>query len=489
MKIRPARLATQVLGVAAVLAALPGSALSRPTDLPSFTGVARQVRPSVVNISITQAADPPPARFQGQGRGGPTGPGDPFDDFFRRFFNDPRGGGGVVPQRSLGSGFVVSEDGYIATNAHVVEHAGKVTVRFADKREYDAKIVGVDPKTDVALLKVDHAREHLTPVSFGDSNSLEVGEWVMAIGSPFGLEQTVTVGVVSAKERVLGAGPYDDFIQTDAAINPGNSGGPLLDADGRVIGINAAISSRSGGNDGIGFAIPINLAKGVIDQLRAHGKVERGWLGVAVQSVTPDLADNFGLSEPIGALVAGVSPNGPAAKAGVERGDVIVAFNGTTISESHQLPALVADAPVGKAAHLTVLRGGKRIEIEARIARQPEDTQAAVETGDAEAGVRPGAATGGLEDWGLRLADITPQLARRNQLPVERGVVVADVAYDSPAADAGIQPGDVLREVNRTPVASLSDVRAAVHDPERNDVLLLVQRGTATAFHVLKRNG
>jgi serine protease Do len=388
-------------------------------------------------------------------------------------------------RRSLGSGFVISDDGYIATNAHVVDRAGKVSVRFADRREVDAKIVGVDTKTDVALLKVDSPNGALKPIAFGDSSSLEVGEWVMAIGSPFGLEQTVTVGVVSAKERVLGAGPYDDFIQTDAAINPGNSGGPLLDADGRVVGINTAISSRSGGNDGIGFAIPINLAKGVLDQLRKSGKVERGWLGVAVQSVTPDLAESFGLDQPIGALVSGVTPDGPAAEAGIARGDVIVAFNGVTIHDSHQLPALVAEAPVGKPADVTVLREGKRVELVARIVRQPEDAQASA--AGANGDEAPGAVAGALEDWGIRVADITPELARRGQLAVERGVVVTEVAYESPAAEAGIRPGDVLREVNRVPVASVADVRGALREANRSDLLVLVQRGGSTAFHVLKR--
>jgi serine protease Do len=482
VKIRTVRAQAIAPALFVVLVAFPFPTPARAADLPSFSAVARRVRPSVVNISITQQA----AAAQMPGRGPGSGaPGDPFDEFFRRFFGqDPRGGG-AGPQRSLGSGFVVSPDGYIVTNAHVVDRASKISVRFADRQEAEAKVVGVDPKTDVALLKVEDPKGKLVPVSFGDSGSLEVGEWVMAIGSPFGLEQTVTVGVVSAKERVLGAGPYDDFIQTDAAINPGNSGGPLLDADGRVVGINTAISSRSGGNEGIGFAIPINLAKGIIDQLRQSGKVERGWLGVAVQGVTPELAESFGLAEPMGALISGVSPDGPAAKAGIERGDVIVAFNGISISDSHQLPAIVAGAPLGKPADVTVLRDGKRLELVAKIARQPDDLGAGV--GTDERGAAPGRQGGALESFGLRVADITPQIARRGELPVERGVVVMDVAYDSPAAEAGIRPGDVLREVNRKPVASVADVRKALGDGEPTDLLLLVQRGSSTAFHVLKR--
>ena len=426
------------------------------------------------------------------GPGGGPGGMDPFDEFFRRFFGERPGGGGPMPaQRSLGSGFIIDEDGYIATNAHVVNHASKVVVRLSDKAEYPAKIIGVDEKTDVALIKIENSKEHLVPVTFGDSNALEVGEWVMAIGSPFGLEQTVTVGVVSAKERVLGAGPYDDFIQTDAAINPGNSGGPLVDADGRVIGINAAISSRSGGNDGIGFAIPINLARGVLDQLRKSGKVERGWLGVSVQSVTPELAESFGLPESAGALVAAVSAGSPAEKAAIERGDVILAFNGTPIQDSHQLPALVAQAPIGQQATVTVLRQGKRLEVPVNVVRQPDDIdeEESQPNGGGENGAGPTAGSAhALDPWGLRAMEITPEIARRNGLPVKRGVVINDVADGSAAAEAGIQPGDVLREVNRTPVTTLSDVRAALKKASRKDLLVLVQRGDATAFHVLKRN-
>jgi len=483
---------------AATLALLsPVAAQARSASLPGFTEVAKLVRPSVVNLAITQTAEPPRGR---RGRGGPGGPGmppgmDPFDDFFRRFFGEgaPGGRGGMGPapaQRSLGSGFVIDAEGYIATNAHVVNHASKVVVRLSDKAEYPAKIVGIDEKTDVALIKIENPKEKLAPVTFGDSNALEVGEWVMAIGSPFGLEQTVTVGVVSAKERVLGAGPYDDFIQTDAAINPGNSGGPLVDADGRVIGINAAISSRSGGNDGIGFAIPINLARGVLEQLKRSGKVERGWLGVSVQGVTPELAESFGLSEPTGALVAAVSSGSPAEKAGLERGDVILAFNGTTIGESHQLPALVAEAPIGRTATVTVLRAGKRMELGVNVVRQPDDLDEE-ESGAGDRGEggdeAPGAPAKTLAPWGLETMEITPELARRNGLPVKRGVVVSDVAEGSPAAEAGIQPGDVLREVNRAPISSPADVRTALRKSTRKDLLVLVQRGENTAFHVLKR--
>ena len=471
---RPPRAHASFRQLSAALAALlaliavPRLAAARASDLPNFADVAKAARPSVVNLAVTEAAPTQSAR--------PRGPsGDPFEEFFRRF-GDPRG---AQPQRSLGSGFIFSSDGYIATNAHVVNHASKVRVRLADKREFDAKIIGVDEKTDLALIKIESTGHALTPLPLGDSNAIDVGEWVMAIGSPFGLEQTVTVGVVSAKERVLGAGPYDDYIQTDAAINPGNSGGPLVDTKGRVIGINAAISSRSGGNDGVGFAIPINLAKGVLDQLRDHGSVERGWLGVAIQAVTPDLAESFGLEGASGALVADVNPDGPAAKAGIERGDIILSFDGHEITESHQLPAMVADKHVGDTVELTLLRNGKRKTVSATVASMPDDVKAGSS--------RRGPADDSADNWGLTLQDVTPEMAARNQLPVQSGVVVSGVEPDSPAERAGMRPGDIIREVDRNPVKSAKEARKALAETKRKDVLLLVQRDTSTVFHVLKR--
>ena len=432
--------------------------------LPTFTGVAKSVSPSVVNISITSEVTP----------GGAQGQGDPF---FDRFFG---GQGGPRTARSLGSGFVLTADGYIATNAHVVNHASKVTVRLANKKEYPAKIIGVDEKTDVALIKIE-PKEDLQPVKLGDSSNLEVGEWVMAIGSPFGLEQTVTVGVVSAKARVLGAGPYDDFIQTDAAINPGNSGGPLVDGEGRVVGINTAISSRSGGNEGVGFAIPVALAKNILDQLRESGKVERGWLGIGIQDVTPELASSLDLGDAAGALVANISPDSPAEHAGVARGDVIVEFEGKPITESHQLPALVAESRIGSKAHLTVLRNGAKKTLDVTIAALPEDPERRLSSRD-----------GGRGDdsavWGFAVADITPQIARGHRLARDHGVVVTDVEPEGPAAEAGIQPGDIVREVDRAPVESSSDLRKALQARKKDNVLLLVQRGDATSFQVLKRS-
>jgi len=449
--------------LATVVSAREGSA--GVAALPSFTEVARSVSPAVVNISITAQVGP-----ASQGQRGPV------DPFFDRFF----GGQGQAPRtaQSLGSGFVLTSDGYIATNAHVVSRASRVKVRLADKREYEARIVGTDPKTDVALIKIEPATP-LQAVTLGNSDDLDVGEWVMAIGSPFGLEQTVTVGVVSAKARVLGAGPYDDFIQTDAAINPGNSGGPLVDAEGRVVGINTAISSRSGGSEGVGFAIPVGLAKNILDQLRVSGHVERGWLGVGIQEVTPELASSLDLPEAGGALVSNVAPGGPAERAGIERGDVIVEFAGRKVADSHQLPALVADTSVGSNARLTVLRHGARKEIDVKIANLPDEPERRLSSrADGDETTR----------FGLTVTDITPQLARGHRLARDHGVIVTDVEPEGPAAEAGIRPGDIVREVDRNPVGSSAELRDALRSSKRDNVLVLVQRGDATSFQVLKKS-
>ena len=430
----------------------------------SFAPVAHAAKPAVVNVSTTQTV-----RAQGLPEMGPGGPfggeQDPFSQFFRRFFGPmPRS----FKQRSLGSGFIIDADGSIVTNAHVVKDADKIVVKLEDKREFDAKVVGIDEKTDVALLKIDPPAD-LTVAALGDSDTLQVGDWVVAIGNPFGLSETVTAGIVSAKGRVIGEGPYDDFIQTDASINPGNSGGPLLDLNARVVGINAAIFSQSGGNIGIGFAIPVNLAKSVVDQLKAHGKVVRAWLGVAIQDVTPDLARSFGLKKAEGALVADVTPDGPAARAGVARGDLIVEFDGTHIDEAHQLPTLVAGTPVGKTVRVTVLREGATKELSVTVAEMPATTAA-----------RSGRKT--TADWGLTVADITPELAAQFGLQQNQGVVITDVTQNSPAGDAGLQPGDVIREVNRRAVRDVQDYEAALEAGQKGRVLLLIQRQDQSFF-------
>ena len=454
----------RLLVLSAVLAALPARAAQLVPE--SFADVARAVKPAVVNIFSTRTVRTP--GFAG-------GPDDPFEDFFRHFFGE--GGPQERPyrQRSLGSGFVISADGYIVTNAHVVQQAEQIQVKLATGEAYDAKLIGSDQKTDVALIKVK-PRGELPVVRLGDSDALEVGDWVVAIGNPFGLSATVTAGIVSAKGRAIGAGPYDDFIQTDASINPGNSGGPLANTRGEVVGINAAILSRSGGNVGIGFAIPINLARHIVDELRGSGKVVRGWLGVSIQDMTPGLAKSFGLDHPRGALVAEVAPNSPAAKAGLVRGDIILEFNGSPIEESHRLPVLVANTPVGTRADLKVLRGGQEKTVTVTVAEQPSGRQA-------RRPERPPAA----QSWGLHLADLTPGAARQLGIPPGlRGALIEEVEPGSPADEAELQAGDVIRQVNRQYVTS---ARAGEQALQRagNKVLLLIQHGAETGYVTLTR--
>ncbi|HVO23415.1 MAG TPA: DegQ family serine endoprotease [Candidatus Margulisiibacteriota bacterium] len=427
----------------------------------SFSDVARTAKPTVVNIFSTRIVRPQ----------GPLGdPNDPFNEFFRHFFGE------MQPQRqqSLGSGFVVSKDGYIVTNAHVVQMADQIRVRLSNREEYDAKLVGVDEKTDVALVKIS-PRHELPVARLGDSDTLDVGDWVVAIGNPFGFAQTVTAGIVSAKGRVIGAGPYDDFIQTDASINPGNSGGPLLNTQGEVVGINSAIVSRSGGSVGIGFAIPVNTARRVIDELRQHGRVTRGWLGLSVQDVTPAIAQSFGLDHPQGALVVEVDPGGPADTAGLERGDIITDYNGTRIEESHQLPTLAANTPIGERAVMTILRNGHEKTVTAVVAEQPSRRPTRAQ--------RPHATRG----WGLTLTDLTPALMRQFSIPSGvRGAMIREIEDGSPADEAGLQAGDVIRQVDRQPVTSARTCdQALARVGDR--VLLLIQRGPYVGYEVLNR--
>lgn len=334
----------------AAMAAPPGG---RPD---SFADIADAVKPAVVNIATLQATRP-----------GPRG-ADPVREFLERYFGQslpPE-----EPRQSLGSGVIVDPDGLILTNNHVVENAQMIMVRLSEDEEYEARVVGKDPPTDLALLKVD-ARRRLPASRLGDSDALRVGDWVLAIGSPFGLEQTVTAGIVSAKGRVIGAGPYDDFIQTDAAVNPGNSGGPLVNTRGEVVGINSAIFSESGGSVGIGFAIPINLAKELVPRLKANGRVARGWLGVAIAPVSAEFAKKLGRARE-GALVTEVVPTGPAARSGVRAGDVIVAFGRTAVRRAGDLPRLAARAPVGSEVELTVVRDGREQTVKVRLGELPE---------------------------------------------------------------------------------------------------------------------
>jgi len=345
----------------AVPAAPPLSSAAAVEARPDFAAIVEAVKPAVVNVSTTQAT---------RGRG--PRPADPFREFLERHFGEGRPR--EEPRQSLGSGLIVEADGYVLTNNHVIENAGMIMVRLSDEEEYEARVVGRDPRTDLALLKIQGRREFPT-VKLGDSDSLRVGEWVLAIGNPFGLEQTVTAGIVSAKGRVIGAGPYDDFIQTDAAINPGNSGGPLFSTRGEVVGINSAIFSQTGGSIGIGFAIPINLAKELMPQLKTAGRVRRSWLGIAIAPVTPELAQKLGRAGREGAVVAEVVPNGPAARSGVRTGDLIVALQGKPIRRAEELPRLTARIPVGSDVELAVVRDGKELAVKVRLGELPERPQ------------------------------------------------------------------------------------------------------------------
>jgi serine protease Do len=441
-------------------------------ELPDFAALADRLSPAVVNVSTTSQGEVPQMGPGGQGGpfGGPRDPHEfwePFERFFGPFPKRP------FKQRSLGSGFIISKDGLILTNNHVVENADEILVRLSNDKEFKAKVIGRDPKTDIAVIKIDGAQD-LHTVSMGNSDDLRVGEWVMAIGNPFGLEHSVTAGIVSAKGRFIGQGSYDQFIQTDAAINPGNSGGPLINLKGEVVGINSAIFSRSGGNIGIGFAIPINLAKELLPELEAKGKVTRGWLGVLIQKVTPEIADSLGLPDTKGALVADVMDDGPAKAAGVKVGDVIVEFDGHSVKDSTELPLLVARTPVGTRAKLKVLRGKETEMLSVTIGELKEEEVAA------EAGKEEG--------FGLTVQPVTPDIAESLGLPSEtKGVVVTGVEPGSSAEEAGLRRGDVVLEVNREPVKDLASYRKALKNTAKGkSVLLLVRRGDNTIFLALK---
>jgi len=430
--------------------------------LPDFTGLVDAVSPSIVNISTVSEE-----REDLQHRRG--GGADPFEFFFRR----------PGPRRSLGSGFVLDDEGYIITNHHVVEGATKIVVRLQSDKEYEAEVVGTDAKTDIAVIRIDDVDDpaDLVALPLGDSDNLKVGEWVLAIGNPFGLDHSVTAGIVSAKGRRINRpdrSPYDDFIQTDAAINPGNSGGPLVNLAGQVVGINSAIFSRSGGNIGIGFAIPINMVRSIVPQLKEFGTVTRGWLGVMIQPVDKDIARSLDLEEAKGALVAKVFPNSPASEAGIELGDVIVKFDGNEVPESADLPTIVAATPVGKTINVVVVRNGKKKKLEVTVAKLE----------DASAGAEPIEA----DELGLSVQDISPEIAKELGLDDDtEGVVVSSVGRGSPAEEAGIRAGDVIQMVGNRSVKSADEFRDEL--AERSDeesLLVLVRRGDQTLFRVIK---
>ncbi len=433
----------------------------------SFADLAEKVRPAVVNVSTTTTVTIPGSPFRHF-----FGPDDegPFGDFFKRHFGD-------IPDRkmkqsSLGSGFIIDKDGFIITNNHVVEGADEIKVTLADSREFKAKVVGRDAKTDLALLKISSVFKNLPVLPVGDSDKMRVGDWVLAIGNPFGLEHTVTQGILSATGRVIGAGPYDNFLQTDAPINPGNSGGPLVNLAGEVIGINAAIVATG---QGIGFAIPSNMAKAIIPQLKQKGKVTRGYIGVSIQNVTPEIAQAFGLKEPRGALVGNVVPGGPAAAAGIKRGDIIVAFDGRDVKNMSELSRLVAGTPVGKSVAVKVMRNGKEIDTNLTVTELAEEKVASRNKNE------------GAKGLGIMVDNITPGWVNKFRLKDRTGVVVTGIAPDGPAAEAGIQPGDIIKEVNNRPLKGLKDYRDAMAKSEKaGQVLLLLKRGDQTFYVTLR---
>ncbi len=434
----------------------PGVTGQAPLASP-FTPLVQKLAPSVVNVKVS--------KVEKAGFPLPQMPGGPFGEFF----NHPQRPQDR-PVQGAGSGVIISDDGTILTNNHVVEGAKEVQVILADKREIKAKVVGRDPKTDLAVLKID-AGKNLAPATMGDSSQLQVGDWVIAIGNPFGLSHTVTSGIVSAKGRVIGAGPYDDFIQTDASINPGNSGGPLFNMKGEVVGINTAIIPNG---QGIGFAIPINTARPLIPQLVSTGEVTRGYLGVGIQSLSPDLIAALKLENEKGALVADVVSGGPADKAGIKRGDVIVSFDGKAIQDSHDLPAVVAATPVGKEVTVGIVREGKERQVSAKLAKLESDETASEETRQPAQG-----------KWGLQLHDLTPQVARQLGIKADRGVVVVGVQPGSPADQAAIQQGDIIVEVNRQAVESVKEVKENVAKAGDADSLVLLVKGEQGSRYVV----
>ena len=437
----------------------------------SVADVAEGLQDAVVNISTTQT-------LKGSAESTPNGPGpkgSPFEEFFDDFFDDEDKEGLPRKVSSLGSGFVIDPSGLIVTNNHVIEGADEIFINFTDGTKLKVtKILGHDPKTDLALLKVE-PKKPLKAITFGDSSKMRVGDWVLAIGNPFGLGGSVTVGVISATKRDINAGPYDDFLQTDAAINRGNSGGPLFNMDGQVIGVNTAIISPTGGSIGIGFAVPSNSAVQVVDQLKQYGETRRGWLGVHVQNVTEEIAASLGLPEPKGALVAKVSPDSPAATAGIQPSDVILTFDGEPIENMRGLPRAVAATAIGKAVAVQLLRKGQTMDVTVTVGRLPEDEEAEDATKDEE---EPAPESEREDLLGLSIAPLTEEL--RNQYGIGKsieGVVITEVKPNSPAAQKDVKPGDVIVEVTQEKVKQPQDVKSrllAVKKAGRRSVLLLL---------------
>ncbi len=469
-----------VLVPAMALSVIVSTSDSRAAAPDSFADLAEKLLPTVVNISTTTVVE---------GRDGPTmpqlPPGSPFEDFFREFFE--RNDGQQRPRRatSLGSGFIISGDGYIVTNNHVIEGADEIAVILHDDTQLEAEIVGRDPKTDLAVLKVANG-DDLPSVKFGNSDKSRVGDWIVAIGNPFGLGGTVTAGIISARGRDINSGPYDEYIQTDASINRGNSGGPMFNLDGDVIGINTAIYSPSGGSVGIGFAVPSNIAKNIIDQLIDIGEVKRGWLGVHIQDVTDEIAETLGMDDAMGALVANVMDGGPASESGIQPGDVILSFDGKPVEEMRRLPKIVADTPVGKSVNVEIWRDGKTVTSQIKVGELNDDVVASTsdpaDNGDAK--------ETRIEKLGFAVAALSDEVRAQFELDASaKGVIVIAVDDGGSAAEKGIRPGDIIVEVSQEEVREPGQILKRVEEAEkagRKSVLLLVEGQSGLRFVALR---
>ncbi len=456
----------------------------------SVADLAEGLLDAVVNISTSQ-------KVTGGGNNDPVPmprlpEGSPFQDFFDEFFKDREGGNQQSPRRvqSLGSGFVIdSSEGIVITNNHVIADADEIEVNFSDGTKLVAKLIGTDPKTDIAVLQVDPGVKKLTEVPFGDSDKMRIGDWVMAIGNPFGLGGSVTVGIVSARNRDINAGPYDDFIQTDASINRGNSGGPLFNMNGEVIGINTAIISPSGGSIGIGFSIPSELALGVISQLREFGETRRGWLGVRIQPVTPDIAESLGMAEAKGALVAGVIKGGPVDNGTIQPGDVIIRFDGRDINDIRDLPRVVAESPVGKEVEVVIVRKGEEQTIKVTLGRLEDGEKQADAGGGGEADKKDEVASAKV--LGMTIAELDDETRGKFEIaPEVSGVVISEVQSGSNAADKGVQAGDVIVEIAQESVSKPEDVVLRINelkDQGRKNALLMLSSKTGELRFVTLR--
>ncbi|MFC1855742.1 DegQ family serine endoprotease [Thermodesulfobacteriota bacterium] len=439
-------------------------------SFPDFSTLVKELTPYTVNINTTQVVKPSGDMHRYKEYFG--GKNDKFrdyfgDDFFDKFFGDKE-----YKQKSLGSGLIIDKEGHILTNAHVVARAEEVRVTLPDGNDYEAKVIGSDEKTDIALIKIDNGDKGFPFATLGDSDKLDIGEWVIAIGNPFGLGATVTAGIVSAKGRTIGSGPYDNFIQTDASINPGNSGGPLFNIKGEVIGINTAIIANA---NGIGFAVPINMAREIMTQLKETGHVTRGWLGVYIQEITKELADSFDLERKIGALVSDVFKDSPAEEAGVKRGDIIIKYDGHEIKKMKDLPKLVALTPIDKKVEVVVLRKGKEMSITVTIVKMKEEEKAKKES------------SSDLKDkFGMLVQDLTPEIAKHFGLEDEAGVIITDLDITGPAGKADLKRGDVILEANQEEVKDTEALKKILDESGDENVLLLMKRKDKTFYVTVK---